>query len=137
MTLESLEARVAALEAQAKPAPAAGAVADDRDLDSQYGDPTIRFGLKERYWPQPDEHIGRKFSECEPEYLDATAKYLDACAYMARKNATPETKAEAEKKAGYKERDAARARGWAARIRKAGAPYATAAEESDSEGIPF
>jgi hypothetical protein len=43
-----------------------------------------------------------------------------------------------EKNAGYKTRDAARARGWAARIRKAEAPFATQDEAAfESEEIPF
>ncbi len=84
-------------------------IADDRDLDGQYGNPTIKFDPKEKYW-QGASYVGYKFSECAPEYLDATARYLDACAYMKRKDGD-------EKSAGYKEKDAARARGWATRNR--------------------
>lgn len=112
----------------------AGEVADDADLDSQWGDPGIRYGLKVKYWAeQPDPFIGRRYSECSPEYLDATAKYLDACAYMARKDGE-------DKKAGYKERDAARARGWAQRKRNGWVPAATdeeAAGFADGELPPY
>ena len=137
--LTAIEARLAALEAAgAKPVASSdsNAVADDRDLDSEYGDPVIRFGLKEKYWKeQPDPNIGYKFSECSPEYLDATAKYLSACAYMKRKEGD-------EKKAGYKDRDAARARGWAKRIRANGGQPAQRSQqdadaESEAEALPF
>lgn len=147
-TLESLAAeigkltsRIAKLEASKKLASNdSDSVASDRDLDSDHGDPVIRFGLKEKYWPeQPDPNIGYKFSECSPEYLDATAKYLSAVAWACRR-ANGSQPAD-EKKAGYKEKDAARARGWAARIRaRGGVPFATPAEEQQAaaeEEIPF
>lgn len=139
LEIEALKARVTALEEGvhrkvAQQAADEKKVADDYDLDSEWGDPKVRFGLKEKYWKeQPDPFIGFKFSECTPEYLDATAKYLDACAYMARKNGGEEN----EKKAHYKARDAARARGWAARIRKAGAPFATQAEAEADADLDF
>jgi hypothetical protein len=137
--LAAFEARLVALETGtarrvAEQASSEKAVADDYDLDSEWGDPRIRFGLKEKYWKeQPDPHIGLKYSECEPDYLDATAKYLDACAYMARKNGGEEN----EKRAKYKSRDAARARGWAARIRKSGAPFATKQEAEEDLDLAF
>jgi len=133
----ALEARLAAVEAGGARATSGGgggdshAVADDHDLNSEYGNPIVRYGLKPKYWSeQPDPFIGYKFSECTPEYLDATAKYLGACAYMKRKEGD-------DKKAGYKDRDAARARGWAAKIR---AGYkAPVREQSDAadEELPF
>lgn len=106
--MAALEARIARLEAGSKPEPEV----DPGDLDSQYGNFEIRFGLKEKYWStQPDEHVGRTLSQCPPDYLRATAKYLMACAYIARKEG-----GEANlKKAGYKEKDAARCLGWAER----------------------
>lgn len=84
-------------------------VASDADLDGQYGNEPYRFDPKEKYW-EGDSFIGCRPSECSVDYLDAQAKYLDACAFMARKNGD-------DKKAGYKEKDAARARGWAKRLR--------------------
>lgn len=152
LTLETMAAKFLALEARveslekAKPAAASGpapkvdtsAIADDADLDSKYGDPRIKYGLKEKYWKeQPDPHIGMAFSECPPEYLDATAKYLSACEYMARKEGGEAN----EKKARYKALDAARARGWSNRNRERGVT-ATADETADFENgadpeIPF
>lgn len=96
-----------------------GAIADDADLDSEYGNPTIKFDPRERYWAGPS-FVGYHFSETAPDYLDATAKYLDACAFMAAKE--PDEKN--QKSARYKRKDAARARGWAARLRARGEPNA-------------
>jgi hypothetical protein len=94
--------------------PGVGAVADDSDLDGQHGDVRVKYGLKVKYWKeQPDPFVGKKWSQCSPEYLDASAKYLDACAFMAQKEGGEDN----EKKARYKALDASRARGWAARIR--------------------
>ncbi len=150
LTLEMLASKVMVLETEVealkKAKPVAGpapkvdtsAVADDADLDSKYGDPTIKYGLKEKYWKeQPDPFIGRRFSEATPEYLDATAKYLSACEYMARKEGGEEN----EKKARYKALDAARARGWSKRNRERGVT-ATEQEAADFEegadgSIPF
>jgi hypothetical protein len=92
--------------------PAEGAIADDRDLDGQHGDPTIKFDPKEKYW-RGASYVGYRFSETEPDYLDAMAKYLDACAYMAEQDADEKKR----RGAVYKRKDAARARGWAARLR--------------------
>jgi hypothetical protein len=111
--MNDLETRVAKLEAEVAALRANGidrnAVADDADLDSQYGNPTIRFDPREKYWAGVS-YVGKTFSQCPAEYLDAQAKYLSAAAYMARKNGE-------DKKAGYKDKDAARARGWAKRVR--------------------
>lgn len=92
-----------------------GAIADDRDLDGEHGDVTVKYDPKEKYW-SGESFAGYRFSECPPEYLDAMAKYLDACAYMAEKD--PDEKR--RKGARYKRMDAARARGWARRIRANG-----------------
>ena len=137
--LSAIEARLSAIEsrlssgAQQTTPSDSKAIADDGDLDGEWGDPVVRFGLKAKWWPeQPDPNIGYKFSECPPEYLDATAKYLGACAYMKRKEGD-------EKKAGYKDRDAARARGWAKRIRAGFKAPARAEADDDaaSQEIPF
>lgn len=117
-TEKTLEERVATLEAIVEGfraalggnrPPGVGAVADDQDLDGQYGDPEIRFDPREKYWKGPS-FVGKRFSQCRADYLDAMAKYLDAGAFMANKNGDA-------KGATYKTRDAARARGWAKRIR--------------------
>lgn len=87
-------------------------VASDRDLDGEHGDPTIKYDPKEKYW-KGESYVGYRFSETTPDYLDAMAKYLSAVAYMAGKD---ENEAK-RKSARYKTLDAARARGWARRLR--------------------
>lgn len=84
-----------------------GAVAPDSDLDSQWGDPAIRFDSKK--WAG-ESMVGRKFSETTAEYLDILA---DTKEWQAN-NPKPGK----ERFADYDRRDAARARGWAARLRR-------------------
>ena len=97
-----LEARVASLEEAAKPA----------DIDGKYGDPDIRKDPSMKYWTGTS-YVGRKMSETSPEYLEAFAKYKEACAVMNEREADP-AKA---KYIGYDRRDAKRARAWAERLR--------------------
>ena len=103
-----------------------GGVASDADLDGQYGNPEVK-AKSPRDWTG-ESMQGRRFSECPAEYLDMVAARLD---YFAETNAASEN-ADDRKKAGYNRKDAARARGWAARIR---AGYvAPVAESGESFG---
>ncbi len=86
-------------------------VALDADLDGPHGDPEIR-AKSPRDWVGESQQ-GKRFSQCPPEYLDLVAARLD---YFAEQNAASDDP-EQQKKAGYNRKDAARARGWAARIR--------------------
>lgn len=123
--LVALEMRVAALEAarhegtKGKPAapraasegqapPATSGVAPDRDLDGQYGDPVVRTDPKR--WAG-ESFVNRPFSACPPDYLDLLAGFLD---WRAEREASTPGK---EKYERYSRADAARARGWARRIR--------------------
>lgn len=86
--------------------------ADDRDLDGKYGDPEVKF--LPRDWTGGD-YKGRHFSECPAELLDMLANTFD---YFAEKDEREGAKTAAGKPvAEYKRRDAARARGWAVRVR--------------------
>lgn len=96
----------------AAPGPAIPEIADAADLDGQWGNEPVRKDPKDKYW-KGQSYVGVRLSDCPPEYLDALAKYKDACAYMNTKEGSPEK----AKYAGYDKRDAARARGWAARLR--------------------
>jgi hypothetical protein len=88
-------------------------VADDRDLDGQYGDPVVKFNP--RNWTG-DSQKGRFMSECPTEFLDQLAETFD---YFARKaDEANELTSTGKAVAPYKRKDAARARGWAARRRK-------------------
>ncbi len=87
--------------------------ANDKDLDSQYGDPEVRM-KDPRDWTGPTMK-GRKFSACPADYLEMYADKLD---WMAGKSEDEKAMTKGNKPlAPYQRKDAARARGWAARIR--------------------
>ncbi len=86
----------------------AGAVANDAELDGQYGDPLIKRDPSR--W-HGESFVGCTYSQATPDYLDAMASFKD---WTAGKNDENEAK---KKYAAYDRRDAARARGWAARMR--------------------
>ncbi len=84
----------------------------DPDIDGPRGDPEVRFVPKR--WTGTDCK-GRKFSACEPEFLDMLA---DAYEWFAQrddesgavdKNGSPKSR--------WSRLDAARARAWSARLR--------------------
>jgi hypothetical protein len=100
-------------------------VASDRDLDSEHGDEKVRMNPRE--WKGAPRK-GWQMSRCEPEFLDL---YQDTMEYFAGKNTDA-------KKAGYDRRSAARARGWAKRLRSGWQPAAgaPAAPQRDAWGRP-
>jgi hypothetical protein len=85
------------------------------DLDGPHGDPEVKAKDPRDWTGEPMK--GRKFSECPADYLDMIAERFD---YFAGKETD-------EKKAKYNRLDAARARGWAQRIRGGYVPAATPA----------
>lgn len=87
-------------------------VASDRDLDGTYGNPTLKF--MPRDWTGPS-FKGRHFSECPPDLLDLAAETFEYFATQAE--AKNEQTDKGKPVAGYKRADAARARGWAKRMR--------------------
>ena len=92
--------------------PTSVGIADDRDLDSQWGDEEVR--VSPRDWTG-EPMKGRRMSECPPAFLDMLADTLD---YFARKNeASNALTTSGKPKAVYDRKGAARARGWAARMR--------------------
>ena len=68
-----------------------------------------------RDWSGPSQK-GKRFSRCPPEYLDLVAKRLDFFADKETKNNV--VTSSGKPKAPYTQRDAARARGWAKRLRE-------------------
>jgi len=134
-TLARLEKKLDALLAHlgangARPAgkaSASGAVADDADLDGKYGNPEIRK-------PPPrwagEDYTGRRFSETEPAFLDTLAGFLDWKAGKAEEE--NKVSASGNPVAPLIRKDAARARGWAARLR-AGTPAVAAAPRPQRE----
>lgn len=131
--LRSIDASLKALVARGGVAAeqAGATVASDRDLDSQYGDPEVK-AKDPRDWTGAPMR-GRKFSQCPPEYLDMVAERLD---YFCSQN-TGATE-EDQKKLKYQRLDAARARGWAKRIRAGWKPAnAATAPDWDDTSVPF
>ena len=88
-------------------------IATDADLDSQYGDPTVKFSPRD--WTG-DEFRQQPFSATTPEFLDLLAKAYDS--FFAKKTA------ENDPKAKWEAITAARARGWAVRLRAGWKPKA-------------
>lgn len=111
--------------------------ADDAMLDNQYGDPMVKpgYGLKERYWAQPDIHEGRRYSQCPIAYLKKVAEYKENCVEYYEEQNTPESL----KKAHYARKDAACAYGWARRIAAGWQPIqqSTDAVFGGDDDIPF
>jgi hypothetical protein len=99
--------------AASHPGPAAGPeVADDRDLDGKYGNPVVKFHPRD--W-HGESMKGRAMSDCSAEFLEMLAGTFD---YFAKKaEESGETASNGRPVAPYKRRDAARARGWASRVR--------------------
>lgn len=129
--LAELERRVAALEAKSdratnsrgkllvQPAP-------DKDLDSQYGNPVIKYDPKTWLKNGGKAYAGCNFSDCPADYLRVLSEFM---AWKAD-NPLPGK----EKYADYDRRDAARALGWAIRAERANPPVP---QTDDGEDIPF
>jgi hypothetical protein len=130
----SIDRRLASQGAKQAASAPTNEVADDADLDSQYGDEEIKRMPSEKYW-QGADFAGSVMSACPADFLDAFAKYKDACAYMNEKSGD-EAKA---KYIGYDRKSARRARGWSARV-KSGKVVQTKRAAHDEEGdsaVPF
>jgi len=126
----SMKDLVNAANRRAKQATAAagGDVADDRELDSKFGDRVVK-SLPSR-WTGSQSFKGKKMSECPPDLLDMLASRFD---FFAAKNDKEGAKADnGEPKSTYDRKDAARARGWAKRIRAGWKPTAATASRSDA-----
>lgn len=100
-------------------------VASDRDLDGRYGNPQVKF--MPRDWTGPS-FVGRPMSECPADLLDLLAETFE---YFARKSDEAGELTNKNKPVGdYKRQDAARARGWAKRIRDGKVPPPSDANET-------
>ncbi|HXN31734.1 MAG TPA: hypothetical protein VN894_07735, partial [Polyangiaceae bacterium] len=90
---------------------ALGAFVPDASLDRPHGDPTVRFAPNS--WRGPD-FVGKTFSKCSPEFLEALAETLT---YSA-----DNPKPDKLKYVAGNRKDSARARTWARRLRSTAAP---------------
>jgi hypothetical protein len=122
---ESNKAAREKLSQQNRAAASAPAEASDAELDGQYGDPVIKAKDPRNWTGAPQQ--GKKFSECPAEYLDMVAERLDY--FTSQLGDSDEDK----KKRGYNMKDAARARGWAKRIRNGWKPAPKASTFGDDE----
>ena len=109
-------------------------IASDAQLDDpKHGDPIVNFT---KAW-KGQFFKGKRFSQCPSDYLDHLAWTFDF--YAEKKRAEGDTK-----KAGYDEVEAARARGWARRLRSGWKPAGASdvvephdAAEPDDEWAPM
>jgi hypothetical protein len=96
------------------------AIADAADLDSQFGDPEIKTLVPAFKWPG-EQHKGKRMSQTgDAAYLLALASQLDWAASRddaEGKTWTSTKTGETKPSSDFKRRDAARARGWAQRIK--------------------
>lgn len=115
-----------------------GAIASDADLDGKYGDPEIRMNIPAFKWPG-EQHKGKKMSAVrDAAFLEAYAAQLEWSAdedVKKGKTYVDKKTGEVKQSDGKLSRmDAARARGWAARVR---AGRITAAAPPDDDDCPF
>lgn len=107
-------------------------VATDAELDSEKGDPTLRFNPRD--WKGVPRK-GWQMSRCESECLEIYAEQLE---YFAQKN---DEKGVKDGRGGPKSKwdriDARRARGWVRRLRSGWKPAAGAAPKKDGWGRPI
>lgn len=120
--LAAMEARLAAVEARlngaSSPAPTSSKpIADDEDLDSQYGDAVVKKDPKRWVEQGGQSYEGCTMSQCPSDYLYEVAKLYDwqASKDEEQKRTYKNKKGVEVATAPFKRRDAARARGWAKR----------------------
>ena len=124
--LKSIDASLKQLVAQSRQAQPK-AIATDRDLDGAYGNPILKF--LPRDWTG-ESFKGRRFSDCPAPLLDLVAETFDYFATQAEQK--DERANNGKPVAAYKRADAARARGWAKRIREG--RHVHASEPSNGDG---
>jgi hypothetical protein len=118
----------AAAPAQVHQQPPAFEVATDDDLDGQYGNPEIR---KDPPRWSGESYVGCRYSEAPPEYLETLAGFLMWKA--GKDDEKDERDSKGNPKSKWSRLDAARARGWAQRIRGGGGAYRSTAHTSSKE----
>jgi hypothetical protein len=127
----TLKAMLLVLSGKRNDAPATSDcdIADDADLDSQWGDEVVKF--QPRDWTGAN-FKGAKMSSCPAEFLEQLANAFD---YFAKKNDADKAMTDkGQPKSMYDRRSARRARGWAQRARNGEtAPQAPAEDWSAQE----
>jgi hypothetical protein len=132
--VEALERRLSAMEAKAVVAakPSGPVTADDTDLDSEWGNFEIR---KDPARWKGKSYVGKRLSETEPQYLECMADFKTWLA--GRQDDAGEVDKNGKPKSYWAKKDAARALGWAERLRNRMTPGEAAAASIDDGEIPF
>ena len=125
-------ATVSTAKRETAAATVAGAMspASDADLGGEHGDPIVKWDPKQ--W-KGESFVGKRFSQCSPEYLDSVA---GLCQWKAKKAV------EEGKDPKWPNLDGSRAMGGAARIRAGwvapvdGASFGSDAPDPEGD-IPF
>jgi hypothetical protein len=105
------------LKAMGRGAPASNGAAmagaaDDSELDGKYGSPKVRKDPKR--WAGAS-YVGAEYSRCPSDYLQELAGYLDWCANKDAMRPDPKRHRNGTPYYEYDRKNAALARGWAAR----------------------
>lgn len=111
-------------------------VANEKDLDSKYGNPKVHYPPRD--WPG-EFTKGLKMSEYPAEFLDMLAEQMQYFADRDKGSTEIDeyTKKPLGKLAEYKRMDAARARGWAKRIRAGWKPPESDFGKDTGDDDPF
>lgn len=124
--------RLKRIEAKLSQPTAAGGVATDGDLDGPHGDPVVKKDPKR--WPAENgSYVGCRFSECPADYLEAMAGLNEWKAQQDERKGTDDDK----RKAKFNRLDAARARGWAQRVRDGYKAPVRSEQPPAGDDIPF
>lgn len=121
----------------AAPAGGGGEIADDADLDSQWGNPTVRKDPP-RWTGQ--SCAGMNYSDCPADFLETLAGFLMWQA--GKSDEKNETTPQGKPRSMYLRKDAARARGWARRNggqaqQRRPAPRPAPVEDIPDDDVPF
>jgi hypothetical protein len=113
-----------------------GKIADDSDLDSEWGDPEV---YKDPPRWTGESFAGQPLSKCSPEFLEVYASFKE---WQGDRDNEDGNQKNGRYTATYRYIDAARARGWAKRLRASNgsnrnATSRTAKRASTSEDTPF
>lgn len=107
------------------------ALASEAEMDGQWGNPEVR---KDPPRWKGDTHHGMRFSECSVDYLDEAAKFNDWLADRFDEEGKKDDKG--RPMAYWKRKDAALARGWAARKRAGWTPTPKTTESEWPDDTP-
>lgn len=109
-------------------------IAEDSDLDSRFGDPKVRRDPK--HWAGAS-YVGAHYSQCPTDYLIVLAESLEYFADKDQKKPKDQVRTHTNGTPywAYNLKDAARARGWAARNRGKAMPPPAGNDAPSDDGF--